>query len=185
LRRWCVQATVTMPRFIRSGPDGSFPQTLESVNVYPEQRLIIKDGMEVWLKCKENISELEGKYSHLDLEGEVEESYRDPRKAPYFLETFVHADMGIEAVDLVINLMELITDFLSFQLQYPVKIVHLMASSPSQTIEHKADVVTFFGKPYHRILKDAVYVFCEPSYLSFDASRIRLDIPEDVRAALR
>lgn len=139
------------------------------------------------MRCRESVTSIESPADWVLIEtaGEVDAGYRNPSSSPYFLEAVVSAESGERAVDGVINLMELITNFLTFQLQYPVKMVHLEACSPSPLVTNESEVVPFTGTPYYRILSDAVAVFHEPAYVSFDVSRIRSDIPQEVEAALR
>lgn len=131
-RKWRVEAIITMPRFVPKSPDGKFPPTLNVLNVFPEQCLLVHDAVEVWLRCKGPFTKIANtiSYNRLEMSGEIEASYREPLKCPYRLQSEVEADTGLEAIDKLIKLMELATDFLTFQLQYPVKMVHLESYSP-------------------------------------------------------
>ena len=186
-RKWRVEAIITMPRFVPKSPDGKFPPTLNVLNVFPEQCLLVHDAVEVWLRCKGPFTKIANtiSYNRLEMSGEIEASYREPLKCPYRLQSEVEADTGLEAIDKLIKLMELATDFLTFQLQYPVKMVHLESYSPSPTVSGQFDIVTTSGTPYYKVLKDAVAIFEEPAYVTFDASHIRHEIPDDVAGALR
>ncbi|MGO9645970.1 MAG: hypothetical protein ACLPY5_14645, partial [Candidatus Bathyarchaeia archaeon] len=143
-RIWRVQANLTMPKFARMGQNGGFPKQIKFLNIFPEQRLFIQQDLEFWLKCKESVTQMKSGeiYKVFRTSGEIASAYRDPTKWPYILECKVNAEKFIQAVDKVIDVMETITCFLSFQLQYPVKIVHLELQSPSQKVEGEFDMVT-------------------------------------------
>lgn len=176
-----------MPKFAQKDSQGGLPPKLDALNVYPEQRLIVQDNVEIWLRCKGPVTRVESPkdYALIETAGEVDAAYRNPNSCPYFLDAMVPANSGKEAVDGVVGSMELITDFLTFQLQYPIKIVHLTACSPSLHAVGESEVVIFSGTPYYKILKEAIAVFHEPAYVSFDVSRIRFGNLEEVEAALR
>jgi hypothetical protein len=175
-----------MPRFLRKEPGGEFPKKFNQVNLIPEQQFV-REGLEIWMRCKETVTtkKPEEQYDVVQLSGDIESSYREPSKCPYFLETRVSVDDGQDPVDKVIGAMETITDVLTFQLQYPVKIVHLETHSPSQSVPNEFDIVVYSGTPYYRIVKDAVAVFNDQGYLGFDPYWIQCDMEEDVAAALR
>src|SRR5208283_5572101 len=106
-----------MPRFTLH-ESGGFPTTIKQLNLYPEL-CFHHHGFEIWMKCNEEITKrkTEEKYTAVIL--------IDPKmtqKSPYFLESKISAENGHAAVDIVINAMEDVTDRLTFQLQYPVKI---------------------------------------------------------------
>lgn len=178
---------MTMPRFIRKEPGGGFPKEFNPVNLFPEQQFIVREGPEIWMRCKESITiKKPGEaYDVVQISGDIESSYREPTKCPYFLESKANAESGQEAVDKVIGAMEAITDVLTFQLQYPVKIVHLEVHSPSQSVPSEFDMVVYSGTPYYRIVKDAVAVFHDRGYLAFDPYWIQCEMEEEVAAALR
>ena len=175
-----------MPKSIRKEPGGGFPKEFNPVNLFPEQQFI-REGLEIWMRCKESITIKKpgDAYDVVQISGDIESSYREPTKCPYFLETKVSVENGQDAVDKVIGAMETIRDVLTFQLQYPVKIVHLEAHSPSQSVPGEFDMIVYSGTPYYRIVKDAVAVFHDQGYLAFDPYWIQFDMEEEVAAALR
>jgi hypothetical protein len=178
-----------MPKFaILRSPDGKLAPKLNALNVFPEQCLFVQNDIEVWLRCKgafTRITDNAGAYVRLNISGEIEASYRKPSDCPYLLESEVQANNGLEAIDKLIKLLELITDFLTFQLNYPVKIVQLNAYSPNPTVAGEFELVSTSATSYYKVLKDAVAIFDEPAYTTFDASQIRDGIPDEVAAAMK
>jgi hypothetical protein len=187
LLTWRVQATITLPKFQKKEPHGGLPPKLDFLNVYRERAFPRQNGLEIQLKCNAPITDVKSlqDFAPFETAGDIEMAYREPARCPYFLETTLSANSGAEAVDGVTNAMELITDFLTFQLQYPVKIVHLFARSLEKSTSGKYEGLDFSGTPPQTILKDAIVIFPTSSCTSFSASMIRTDIPEEVRAALR
>ena len=167
--------------------DGRFPKQFNQHNVFPVQLLLDRDGLKIWMKCKEAVTQIKPgeNFSLWHISGETASSYRDPTKCPYYLEAKVNANDGSEAVSKVIGEMERITDYLTFRLQYSVKIVRLEAYSPSQSTG-MFDVVTYAQTPDYRIPKDAIAVFSDNiTYCSFEPSWTQLKPEEEVGAALR
>ncbi len=120
-----------MPVFVRNEPNGGMPHVLKTFNLYPEQRLFSKEEIEIWLRCRDAVTEIKSgeRYSSFQLQGGL----NDSTKGPYYLETKIESeDAHEDAVNRVIGDMEMVTDFLSFQLNYPVKIGQLEACSPIQ-----------------------------------------------------
>ena len=176
-----------MPKFSRKGAQDGLPPALDIVNVYPEQSFHVHGCPEIRLKCRGTVTSVVSPkdYVLVDTAGEIDAGYLHPDRWPYFLETVHSAHTGNEAVDAVVNSIELITDFLTFQLQHPVKIVNLNARSMKVAESGGHEVVLFSGTPYYRILKDAVVNFAEPAYVSFDLSPIQSSIPSEVQVALK
>jgi len=180
-RIWRIHATITMPKFTRMEADGSFPRVCSTFNLYSEQRLFNHGDIEIWIKCKEPVTHDSGRYS--SVQSNVPP---DPSNCPYFLESRVSSEESHEnAINRVISPMETITDFLTFQLNYPVKIIQMEAASPKPNATNEFDVWMYSGPPYPRIVKDAVAVFMEPVATTFDDSQMRFQIDEEVLAALR
>ena len=176
-RTWTVQATIAMPKFIRR--EAGLPKTIHFLNLFLEQRFLLR-GFEILMKCREQITKAHAgeEFTYFALQGVV----LDNKNCPYFLESSVSAASGHEAVDQIASYMESITVALTFQLQYPVKIVHLEAHSPK---EQGMETVDFSTGPYYRIVKDAVAIFQDSVYTTFDPLLISAKIDDEVDASMR
>jgi hypothetical protein len=186
-RDWCIKATITMPKFTRMEAGGGFPKQFNQHNVFPVQLLLDRNGLKIWMKCKEVVTQIKPgeNFTIWHFGEEKASSYREPTKCPYYLEAKVSADNGSEAVSKVIGEMGGLADLLTFRLQYSVQIVHVEAYSPSKSAGI-FDVVTYAQTPDYRIPKDAVAVFADKiSYSSFEPSWTQLKPEEAVGAALR
>jgi len=198
-RLWQVEARITLPRFMQKGKDGSLPSPLTLFNIYPEQVLDQKDGFEVWLKCDSpesivsihdflpgTLAATQIVTGHEDKIGQ-DLGYLHPERHPYKLVAKVRSDKPEKAIDTIIERIDLLTDILSFQLQYPVKIIKLRVFDISEEL-HKGDkceLIEFSGTPFYRVAKDAGALYNDPVTLEIYPNQISKDLPEDIEAGLR
>ena len=109
-RKWRVEATITMPKFVPNGLGGKLPPKLNALNAFPEQCLLVYDDIDVWLRCKGSFTRIEnaGAYTLLDMEGDMPAS-----AAAYVL--YPHLDSKTRCTFRHENALRIIIHLLSFK----------------------------------------------------------------------
>jgi hypothetical protein len=198
-RLWQVEARITLPRFTQKGKDGALPPTLTPINVFQEQCLDQKDGIEIWLRCDfpESIVSIQNfapntLVAFQIITGQEDKIGQDmgflqPKQFPYKLVVKVLSDRPEHALNMVIERLDLLTDILTFQLQYPVKIVGLRVFDSSENLRKgdQRECIIYNGTPYYRIAKDAGALYSDPVFMRIDPYQIKTELPEEVEAGLR
>jgi hypothetical protein len=173
-----------MPKFARHGPQGALPPKLDLYNVYPEQAFYI-GGICVRLRCKETVTLVESPSEYVLVDWSDAHRRVSPIPWPYFLETEVPAEDAREALDKAMGHMESITDWLTFLLNFSIRIVMIEASAPSVSEAGKFDyLVTSLGE-YHSISGQTTFLYYEPAYTDFNSCRIKpIPSPRDRQAIM-